>query len=214
MYADLDPRRVHVAAPGVNDAPEGVGSRDGGQLLCVAAVTRHKGIDLLLTALSTLTELSWHCACVGVLDREPDFAAALRHRAESDRLADRFSFTGPVVGDDLDRLYAAADLLVLPSRGETYGMVLTEALARGVPVIATAVGGVPETIGQVKDGRRPGLLVPPNDAPALAAAIRRWLGDESLRAALRQAATLRRSSLPSWSSTAERVAGVISAVAA
>ncbi len=213
-YADLDPRRIHVAAPGVEPAAEAVGSHDGGRLLCVAAITRHKGPDLLLDALSTLTDLPWHCTCVGVLDREPDFAAELRYRAEHDGLAERITFTGPIVGADLDRHYAAADLLVLPSRGETYGMVLTEALAHGVPVVASTVGGVPDTIGHVDGGRRPGLLVPPDDAPALAAAIGRWLTDEELRAALRGTAALRRATLHSWSSTADRVADVISAVAA
>jgi glycosyltransferase involved in cell wall biosynthesis len=213
-YADLDPQRVHVAPPGVDVAPEAAGSHDGRRLLCVAAVTRHKGLGLLLAALSSLRELAWQCTCVGVLDREPDFAAELRLRADSAGLADRITFTGPVVGPDLDRHYAAADLLVLPSRGETYGMVVTEALARGVPVLATAVGGVPDTIGRVAGGRLPGLLVPPDDAAALGDAIRRWLGDAALRTSLRRAARLRRTALTPWSVTVERVAGVISAAAA
>jgi glycosyltransferase involved in cell wall biosynthesis len=72
------------------------------------------------------------------------------------------------IGDDLAHAYAAADVLVLASRTETYGMVVTEALARGLPVIATAVGGLPEALGQASDGRRPGLLVPPEDSFALA----------------------------------------------
>ncbi len=214
MYDNLDPRRVHVAAPGVDAAPRVAGTPLGGRLLCVAAVTWHKGLDLLLTALSTLTALSWQCTCAGVLDREPTFAAELQRRAASHGLTDRIIFTGPVVGSDLDRLYASADLLLLPSRGETYGMVLTEALARGVPVVAAAVGGVPDTIGHVRNGHRPGLLIPPNDSTALATAIRRWLEDGSLRAALRHDAALRRSTLPAWSATAHRLAGVIAEVAA
>jgi glycosyltransferase involved in cell wall biosynthesis len=214
MYDDLDPCRVQVAAPGVDTAPRAAGTPLGGQLLCVAAVTWHKGYDLLLGALSALTALSWQCTCVGVLDREPAFVAELRRRTASHELANRIVFTGPVVGADLDRLYASADLLLLPSRGETYGMALSEALARGIPVVAAAVGGVPDTIGRVRNGHRPGLLIPPDDATALAAAIRSWLDDESLRAALRHAASLRRSTLPSWSATAQRVAGVLAEVAA
>jgi glycosyltransferase involved in cell wall biosynthesis len=214
MYDDLDPRRVHVAAPGVDAAPHAAGTPLGGQLLCVAAVTWHKGYDLLIDAMSALTELSWQCTCVGVLDREPAFAAELQRRTAHLELADRIVFTGPVVGAALDRLYASADLLLVPSRGETYGMVVSEALARGLPVVAAAVGGVPDTIGRARNGHRPGLLIPPDDAPALAAAIRRWLDDESLRATLRHAASLRRSTLPSWSVTAQRVADVLAEVAA
>lgn len=213
MYDDLDPRRVHVAEPGVDATTETAGTAGAGELLCVAAVTRHKGHDLLITALSTLTDLAWHCTCVGGLDREPEFVADLRQDVETHRLSDRITFAGPVVGADLDRRYTAADLLVLPSRGETYGMVVTEALARGVPVIAAAVGGVPDTLGCLDDGRRPGVLVPPDDAPALAAAIRRWLSDEALRRYLREAARIRRSTLRTWAATGQRVAEVIAEVA-
>ena len=86
-------------------------------------------------------------------------------------------FAGPRTGAELDRAYAAADLLVLASHAETYGMVVTEALARGLPVLAADVGGVTEALGHGEDGTRPGLLVPPGDPAALGAALRRWLGD-------------------------------------
>ena len=101
-------------------------------------------------------------------------------------------FTGPRTGADLAAAYAAADVLVLASRGETYGMVVTEALARGLPVIATAVGGLPEALGRGPGGDLPGLLVPPDDPAALAAALRRWLGEPDLRQRLRQSAAERR----------------------
>ena len=128
-----------------------------------------------------MADLSWRCTCVGSLDRDPVFAAAVQRRANG-----RVEFTGPRTGSELERTYAAADLLVLPSHAETYGMVVTEALARGVPVIATDVGGVSEALG---DG---GLLVPPGDPAALGAALRRWLGDADLRGRLRHAARERR----------------------
>ena len=90
-------------------------------------------------------------------------------------------FAGPRTGADLERSYAAADLLVLASRAETYGMVVTEALARGLPVVAAEVGGLTEALGHGADGIRPGLLVPPDDPAALGAALRAWLGDAELR---------------------------------
>ena len=105
-------------------------------------------------------------------------------------------------------------MLVLPTRLESYGMVVTEALARGLPVVATCVGGVPEALGLLPDGRRPGLLVPPGDEVALGLALRRWLTDDALRAKLRAAAQVRRSSLAGWPSTTSRVARVLSEVAA
>ena len=88
-------------------------------------------------------------------------------------------------------------------------MVVTEALARGLPVIAADVGGVPEALGHGADGTRPGLLVPPEDPAALGAALRAWLGDAELRARLRRAARERRESLPGWSTTASVLAGVL-----
>jgi glycosyltransferase involved in cell wall biosynthesis len=201
--------RVHVAAPGVDAAEPATGSAAGASLLCVAAVTRDKGHDVLLDALATVTDLSWHCVCVGSLDRDPAFVKALRRRSLDGGLSDRVSFPGARTGADLDRSYATADLVVLASRAETYGIVLTEALARGLPVVATDVGGVSEAVGRGADGLRPGLLVAPEEPAALGAALRAWLGDAELRTRLRRAARERRESLSSWSATTSVVAAVL-----
>ena len=134
------------------------------------------------------------------LHRQPGEGRRVRRRAAPPRrehgLGGRVRFPGPRTGAELDRAYAAADLLVLASHAETYGMVVTEALARGLPVLATDVGGVPEALGHGDDGTRPGLLVPPGDAAALGAALRRWLEDAGLRERLRRAARERRASAP------------------
>ena len=111
-------------------------------------------------------------------------------------------------------MYAAADLVVAPSRTETYGMVVTEALARGIPVVGAEVGGLPEALGRTADGRLPGILVPPGDPAPLADALRRWLTDAGLRDDLRRAARERRTTLPGWDVTAERLSGVLAEVAA
>ncbi|ROT29355.1 glycosyltransferase family 4 protein [Micromonospora sp. HM5-17] len=208
----LPPARVHVAVPGVDPAPLAPGTRAGTELLCVAAVSRQKGHDVLAAALATVAGLPWRCRCVGSLRRDPEFVDQLRRRLAADRLADRVRLLGPRTGAALATAYAEADLLLLPSRGETYGMVVTEALARGIPVLATAVGGVPEALGHAPDGSRPGLLVPPGDPTALAAALRRWLGDADLRARLRLAAQGRRRTLTDWTVTAARVADVLTAL--
>lgn len=209
-----------VPAPGV---PGGL------RLLCVGAVTRAKGHDVLVAALASLTEAAespalrdlppglagrrgaWTCRCVGSLDVEPDTVAALRDRIASAGLARSVELCGAVPDDALAAEYAAADLLVHPSRSETWGMVLTEALAHGVPVLASDVGGIPEAVGHAPGGSRPGLLVPPGDPQALAAALRDWLEDPGLRARLRVAAQARAGTLRGWDATAVEVAGALEA---
>jgi glycosyltransferase involved in cell wall biosynthesis len=213
LYA-LRPDRLHVAEPGVDPAALATGTAGGGRLLCVAAVTPVKGHDLLLAALATVKDLIWRCVCVGALDRDACFAETVRRQAWDTGIGDRVEFVGPRVGDDLDLAYAASDLLVVGSRAETYAMVVTEALARGLPVVAASVGGLPEALGEAPDGSRPGLLATPEDPQALGAALRRWLVDEDLRGRLRQAARKRRTGLPDWSATTGRVARALTAAEA
>lgn len=204
--------RVRIAVPGVHTAELAPGTAIGGALLCVAAVTFDKGHDVLLDALQPISDLSWRCVCVGSLDRDRAFAEGVRRRTIEGGLVDRVQFVGTRTDTDLDRSYAAADVMVLASRAETYGMVVTEALARGIPVVAAAVGGLTEALGYGEDGTRPGLLFPPGDPQALGAALRAWLSDSELRGRLRLAARERRQSLPEWSTTASAVAGVLAAV--
>jgi glycosyltransferase involved in cell wall biosynthesis len=212
LYA-LPADRVHVTDPGVDAARLAPGSAAGDALLCVASLTPDKGHEVLLEGLVMARDLSWRCECVGSLVRDPAFADGVRRRARNSGLGDRVRFPGPRTGAELDRAYAAADLLVLASRAETYAMVVTEALARGLPVLATEVGGVTEALGIGDDGTRPGLLVPPGDPAALGAALRRWLGDVELRARLRRAARERRASLRRWPATASVLADVLAGAA-
>jgi glycosyltransferase involved in cell wall biosynthesis len=212
LYA-LPAERIHVAPPGVDPAELAAGTECGDALLCVAAVTPDKGHDVLIESLRTIADLSWSCLCVGSLERDPGFADAVRTRARDAGLGERISFTGPRTGAALGRSYAAADLVVLPSRAETYGMVITEALARGLPVIASEVGGTSEALGHSDAGVRPGILVAPDDPGALSTALRSWLSDAPLRTRLRRAAGHRRAALEPWRATAKTVAGVLAEVA-
>jgi glycosyltransferase involved in cell wall biosynthesis len=204
--------RVHVAEPAVDPTDLAAGTAAGGALLCVAAVVPDKGHDVLLDALATVMDLSWHCVCVGSLDRDPAFVSDLRRRSLDGGLDDRVRFVGTRTGADLDHSYAAADLLVLASRAETYGMVVIEALARGLPVIAADVGGLMEALGHGADGTRPGRLVPPGDPAALGGALRAWLCDAALRESMRRAARERRESLPGWSTPTSAIADVLTGV--
>nr|WP_221379504.1 glycosyltransferase family 4 protein [Actinoplanes polyasparticus] len=208
--------RVEVAPPGVDRAELTEPRADGRRLLCVASVSPRKGQDLLVAALQDdLAELDWECTFAGALVRPvPHHDSRLR-------------FVGALPPAELDGAYRNSDVLILPSRAETYGMVVTEALARGLPVIATAVGGVPEALGTVADttafdtaapsdpvggvtqpGTLPGILIPPDDRAALSAAIRAWLTDDALRQSLRAAARARRETLPTWAGTARLLSAI------
>lgn len=212
QYA-LRPDAVHVAEPGVDPAEIAPGTDSGAELLCVAAVTPLKGHDVLLDALAMTGDPRLRCVCVGSLTRAPDFVAGLRSRIRDAGMDANVRLAGPLTGARLAAAYATADALVLASRTEAYGMVVTEALACGLPVIATEVGGLPEALGFGVDGSRPGILVRPGEPAALAAAIRSWLGDAGLRRTLRRAALDRRGTLAGWPDTAQRIARVLESVA-
>jgi hypothetical protein len=211
---DLDRGRLHVAGPGADRAEAATGTPSGGELLCVAGVVPAKGHQELFSALATVTDVRWRLVCAGALDLDPLHVGRLREQCAATGLADRVTFAGALAGDELDRAYAAADLVVLASRVETYGLVVTEALAHGLPVLATSVGGIAEAMGSVAGGELPGLLVPAAGSAELGRALRTWLVDAALRERLRAAALLRRTTLSPWSATAERVAEVLDGLAA
>jgi glycosyltransferase involved in cell wall biosynthesis len=206
---ELPADRVHVAAPGTDPAPLAPGTDGASRLLCVGSVTPTKGQDVLVDALAAVADLPWSCDLVGPLRRDPAFVAAIRGAIDGHGLGERVRLAGPRTGAQIATDYAAADLLVLPSRVESYGMVVTEALSRGIPVLAASTGGVPETLGHAPDVSVPGILVTPDDVPALAGALRRWFGEPALRDALRRSARERRSTLHGWEVTSRCLAGVL-----
>ncbi|WP_189857677.1 glycosyltransferase family 4 protein [Streptomyces poonensis] len=205
----LAPERVHVAAPGADIAPLASGTDGVSRLLCVAAVTPRKGQHRLVKALAAVADLPWSCALVGGLGQDPAYVEHIRSLIAEFRLEDRLHLAGPRTGADLDASYAAADLMVLTSYAETYGMAVTEALARGIPVLATDVGGLPEAVGRAPDGGVPGILVPPEDPAAIAAELRGWFGEADVRRRLKAAARGRRAALDGWAATARSLAGVL-----
>lgn len=205
----LAPDRVHVAAPGADIAPLASGTDGVSRLLCVAAVTPRKGQHRLVEALAGVTDLPWSCVCVGGLTQDPQYVAGLRVLIRRYGLQDRLHLAGPQSGAALDASYNAADLMVLTSYAETYGMAVTEALARGIPVLATDVGGLPEAVGRAPDGGVPGILVPPEDPAALGSELRGWFGEADVRRRLKSAARGRRSALGGWAATARSLAGVL-----
>jgi len=202
--------RVHVARPGA-DRVAAPARPVRGHLICVGVLGHHKGQDLLVEALAELDDLDWHCVLAGPLDRHPDFVGRLQTRITRLGYGHRIRLSGVLTGAALSHAYTTADLLIAPSRSETYGMTVTEALAHGLPVLAAAVGGLPEALGSTADGTRPGQLVPPGDPAALAAALGAWLGDERHRHRLRAAARQRRAALRGWDQTTQEIASALTA---
>src|SRR6185503_15322759 len=107
----------------------------------------------------------------------------LRQAITGARLDDRVVLAGAVPPVQLASHYGAADVFVLPSRHEGYGMAFAEAIAHGLPVVGTTAGAIPETVPAGA-----GVLVPPGDARELAAVLRRLIADDRARATLAAAA--------------------------
>jgi glycosyltransferase involved in cell wall biosynthesis len=206
------PDRAWCAVPGVDQAAPAAGTTPGRNLLVVGPVTAAKGHDVLVAALAKLTDLEWRCTCAGALDLDPDFVESLTAAAEDAGLADRLLLTGPLSRSALSELRSQMDLLISPSRRESYGMAVIEALAGGIPVVATDVGGHREALGRASNGTMPGYLLPMDDVDGLADILRRWLTEPELRDRWRQSAELRGRDLPSWSETAQTVADVLEAI--
>lgn len=210
---------VRVVLPGTDPAPlaRGPGPDDPPRILCAATVTPRKGQDVLVEALAQLDDLGWSCVCAGSLTRAPAFARAVRRQVREAGLAARIEFPGECGAAEMEAQYAASSLFVLPSHFEGYGMVLTEALARGLPVVSTTGGAIPHTLPP-----EAGILVPPGDAAALAAALRPLLADgdgsaaaaAARRARLAAAARRHAAGLPDWAAAAEAFGGAVLALTA
>lgn len=205
-----DPQRIVVAIPGTDPAAVAGASENGGRLLCVGVVAPHKGQDVLISALAGLPDdQDWTCTFVGSRDDAPDFVDALTAAVEAAGLDRRITFTGVLTAGRLAAEYAQADLLVVPSRTESFGMVVTEAFARGIPVVASGAGGLPESVGSSGAG----IVVPPEDPWALGVVLRQWLSSAARRHELRTAAKAARTALAGWERTVEIVASTLDDVA-
>jgi glycosyltransferase involved in cell wall biosynthesis len=191
-----------LVEPGVDAAPIAAGSRGNGiELLTVANVVPGKGHDVLVEALSSLENRAWHLTCAGSLTRDPATAERVRAAVRAKGLEDRVSLIGELDEAALARCYDAADLFVLPTRRETYGMAVAEALAHGLPVVSTDTGAIPRLVGD-----HAGLIVAPGDPRALAGALALMLDDVAVRRRMAKGAKRVRGRLPTWDIAIDRFA--------
>src|SRR6516164_429862 len=187
--------RIAIVPPGTEKPACPLGPRrfPVRALLCVANLVPRKGHELLVEALARIRDLDWSLSCVGSLERDPPTARAVRRRIRAAGLGRRITLSGECPLQSVAQAYRAADAFVLPSFHEGYGMVYAEAMAHGLPVIATTAGAIPETVPP-----EAGLLVPPGDPAALARAVRRVITQPVLAACLAAGSRVAGARLPDW----------------
>ena len=203
-YMGLSADKITVAEPGTDPAQRATGTGAPLQILAVGAVLPRKGYDLLVEALSPLTDIDWRLTIAGALDRHPQAVESLQNTIVAHGLEERVTLAGKVVPATLERFYESADLFVSASLFEGYGMVLAEAMARGLPIVLAAGGAAADTAGEAA-----ALHVEAGNVPELTSALKRALTDKKLRDRLADAAWEAGRTLPTWHETARRIAAVI-----
>ena len=206
---DVPPERITVAPPGTDRGAPAKGSRDGTlRLLSVGAVVPRKGFDVLIAALGSIAGLPWRLTIAGDLTRSPATAAKLEADIARHRLADRVDLLGAVSPQRLGALYPSADVFVLASHFEGYGMAYAEAMAHGLPIIGTTGGATVDTVAPTA-----GVLVEPGNVKALTRALRMVIENEEERRRLARGALGAAADLPTWESTARIVASALERLA-
>jgi glycosyltransferase involved in cell wall biosynthesis len=217
--------RISVVEPGTDPAPLSRGSqalRNSGNpetaignlqsasrnpdlsLLCVATLTPRKGHQILMRALTAVHDVDWRLVCAGSVDRDRATAAQVRDLIRELGLEHRVALVGDLDAARLAIEYDRADLFVLATRYEGYGMAVAEALARGLPVVSTSTGAIADLVAD-----RAGIVVPPDDVAAFTSALERVMRDRSLRERLRGGARATRARLPTWHAAAEAMAQIL-----
>lgn len=201
--------RVVCVSPGIDRAPVSKGSQGNRvELLSVANLVPGKGHRVLVDALAGITDRSWNLTCVGSLERDAEFAREIQAEVRARGLQDRIVFTGALDEAELAAHYNRADVFVLPTLLETYGMAVADALAHGLPVISTTTGAIPELVGD-----RAGLIVAPGDTLALRGALALVMDDRQVRRRFTAGARQVRGQLRSWDTSVEKFASALGQLA-
>ena len=201
----VTPERIGIVPPGTAPAALAKGSGSPSlHLISAASLTPRKGHDVLLQALARLKDRDWRLTLAGSDALDIAWAAKIHAMITDCGLAERINLAGVLSGPALERFYDGGDVFVLASRYEGYGMVLAEALARGLPIVSTTGGAIPHTVPADA-----GLLAPPDDIAAFAAALARIMDEPQTRAALAAGARRARDGLPDWTEAAARFAAEV-----
>ncbi len=164
------------------------------RILTVASLLEGKGLRQLLGLLESLADLDWTWELAGDPELDAAFGLSFQQQVQASPLRDRIHLHGPVPPTQMPGLFDQCDLFVLPSRFETCSMATMEAIARGLPVLAYRVGGLPERVPPPNAS----LLAAPGDGPGLVDNLRRVLLDPDLANALGKANFTAGRAFPSW----------------
>jgi glycosyltransferase involved in cell wall biosynthesis len=203
---EIPSQRISVVRPGNDPVLPAPGSNDGVVRLLSVGSIPVKGHDLLIAAVATLTDMPWRLTIAGDRTRNPAAAAQLDADIEAPGVCDKVAVLGAVPPERITELFLA-DVFVLASRFEGYGMAVAEAIAHGIPVVSTMAGAIPQTVPVGT-----GLLVPPDDTAALAQALRRLIGDPAERRRLATNARAAAARLPTWQDSARLFVGAVETV--
>jgi glycosyltransferase involved in cell wall biosynthesis len=194
--------KITVALPGTDRQFFSPCTGNPPVLLTLATLTRRKAHDVLIDSLANIKHLDWHARFVGGMDFDPEWVAFLKQKVATYGFEQRIIFTGAIANTANE--YSTADLFVLPSLFEGYGMAFAEALSFGLPIVAAHTGAVPDVVPNTA-----GMLVAPNDSRALADALQILLTDVPLRRTLQSGAQAAAQHLPAWTDTAISIANLI-----
>lgn len=206
---DISKEKITLAPPGTRRPQQptlrSVLEKRTPVLLTLATLTRRKGHDTLIAALAAIRHLDWRARFVGGAEFDPEWAKWLKNEVARLELGERVEFVGSV--KDPVRELTHADVFVLPSRFEGYGMAFAEALAFGLPVVAARAGAVPDLVPPDA-----GILVQPDQPDALADALTHLLTDTAYLQQLQEGALRAALTLPTWENSSEVVAELIGRV--
>ena len=191
---------AHALPPGTRDAAPATPDPNAPVILSVGVLTRRKGHDRLLRAVSRLTDLPWHLVIAGDSQREPAHADELRALTAELNLADRVSILVDPTPDTLEREWRRTTIFASATRWEGYPTAVAEAMQRGIPTLITATANADGLLPQSA-----GAICPLEDMASFGKCLRRLLFDTDLRADMAEAALAAGRSLPRWSDRAREL---------
>ena len=201
----FDTSNIHSVPPGVDRVAKSKGSGSNTvHLLCIGSVIARKGHKYLIQALAKLKHLNWKLDCYGNTEFDPELFTEITQLIADEGLSQKIKFHGTVSDKRLEEAYHMADIFVLPSLYEGYGMVYAEAIIRGIPVIGTTAGAIPKTVPKTC-----GILVEPENIKMLTDALNQLITDKKIRLEFAEGARKSEPNFPTWEGSAHKFAHIL-----